>query len=150
MLIYSHVSEVAKMQHKVIRKENPMSGEFGKYIDTKRRGRGNNGDDILLRDIAEAMGITNSYLSDIIRGRRNPPEIGIIEKVAKVLKLSSDEKEELLDLAGRDRDSAAPDLPEYLMSNAIPHVRKALRRASEKNLGDDFWKKVVEDIEQEE
>jgi transcriptional regulator with XRE-family HTH domain len=127
-----------------------MTGEFGKYIDTIRRGRGNNGDDILLRDIAEAMGMTASYLSDIIKGRRNPPDILIIEKIAAVLKLNSDEKEELLDLAGRDRDSAAPDLPGYLMSNKIPHVRKALRRASEKNLGDDFWKKVVDDIEQEE
>ena len=126
-----------------------MTGEFGKYIDNKRRGRGEGGDDIKLRDIAEAMGITASYLSDIIKGRRNPPEINIIEKIAVVLKLNSDEKEELLDLAGRDRDGAAPDLPEYLMSNKIPHVRKALRRASEKKLGDDFWKKVVDDIDKE-
>jgi transcriptional regulator with XRE-family HTH domain len=127
-----------------------MTGEFGKYIDTLRRGRGDNGKDILLSDIAEAMGISPSYLSDIIKGRRNPPEIHVIEKTAIVLRLSSDQKEELLDLAGRDRDSAAPDLPEYLMSNEIPHVRKALRRASEKKLGDDFWKKVVDDIEQED
>jgi transcriptional regulator with XRE-family HTH domain len=126
-----------------------MTGEFGRYIDTKRRGRGNNGGDITLRDIAEAMGITASYLSDIIKGRRNPPEKHLIDKIAAILKLSTDEKEELLDLAGRDRDSAAPDLPEYLMSSSIPHVRKALRRASEKNLGDDFWKKVVDDIGKE-
>jgi len=124
-----------------------MTGEFGKYIDTKRRGRGDGGEDITQREIAEAMGITASYLTDILKGRRNPPEIHIIKKIAAVLKLNADEKEELLDLAGRDRDSAAPDLPEYLMSSKIPHVRKALRRASEKNLGDDFWKKVVEEIE---
>jgi len=96
------------------------------------------------------MGITASYLSDIIKGRRNPPEMHIIEKIAVVLKLSTDEKEELFDLAGRDRYGAAPDLPEYLMSNKIPHVRKALRRASEKKLGDEFWKKVVEDINNED
>lgn len=127
-----------------------MVGEFGKYIDDKRRGRGINGEDIKLKDIAETMGMTASYLSDIIKGRRNPPEIHIIERIAVILKLSSDEKEELLDLAGRERDSAAPDLPNYLMAADIPHVRKALRRASEKNLGDDFWKKVVEDIDKEE
>lgn len=123
-----------------------MAGEFGKYIDSKRKGRGAGGDDIKLKDIAEAMGMTASYLSDIIKGRRNPPEIQILEKIAVVLKLTPDEKETLLDLAGRDRDSAAPDLPEYLMSENIPHVRMALRRASEKKLGDDFWKKVVDDI----
>jgi len=76
--------------------------------------------------------------------------MNIIEKIATILRLSPDEKEEMLDLAGRERDSAAPDLPNYLMDTDIPHVRKALRRASEKNLGDDFWKRVVEDIDKQE
>lgn len=127
-----------------------MAGEFGRYIDDKRRGRGAGGEDIKLKDIAEAMGMTASYLSDIIKGRRNPPEMHIIEKIAAILNLSSDEKEEFLDLAGRERDSAAPDLPEYLMDTEIPHVRKALRRANEKNLGDSFWKKVYEDIDNQD
>jgi transcriptional regulator with XRE-family HTH domain len=126
-----------------------MAGEFGRYIDDKRRGRAGGGEDIKLKDIAEAMGMTASYLSDIIKGRRNPPEMHIIEKIAVVLKLSPDERNELLDLAGRERDGAAPDLPDYLMNTELPHVRKALRRASEKKLGDDFWKKVVEDIDKE-
>lgn len=127
-----------------------MAGEFGKYIDEKRKGRGTGGDDVKLKDIAEAMGMTASYLSDIIKGRRNPPDMPIIDKIAVVLKLTPDEKETLLDLAGRERESAAPDLPNYLMDTNLPHVRKALRRASEKNLGDDFWKKVVEDINNQE
>jgi len=147
---YSQISVFAERRRTSSRRELIMTGEFGKYIDEKRRGRGEGGEDIKLKDIAEAMGITASYLSDIIKGRRNPPEMHVIEKIAVVLKLTSDEKEELLDLAGRDRDGAAPDLPEYLMSNKIPHVRKALRRASEKKLGDDFWKKVVEDINNED
>ncbi len=127
-----------------------MAGEFGKYIDDKRRGRGAGGDDIKLKDIAEAMGMTASYLSDIIKGRRNPPEIQILEKIAAVLKVNPEEKETMLDLAGRERDGAAPDLPEYLMSENLPHVRMALRRASEKKLGDDFWKKVVDEISHHE
>ncbi|HOI24204.1 MAG TPA: helix-turn-helix transcriptional regulator [Caldisericia bacterium] len=127
-----------------------MAGEFGKFIDSKRKGRGSGGDDIKLKDIADAMGMTASYLSDIVKGRRNPPEIHILEKIAAVLQLTSDEKEEMLDLAGRDRDSAAPDLPEYLMSTQLPHVRKALRRATEKNLGDAFWKKVCEEINKQD
>ena len=127
-----------------------MAGEFGKFIDSKRKGRGSGGEDIKLKDIADAMGMTASYLSDIVKGRRNPPEIHILEKIAAVLQLTSDEKEEMLDLAGRDRDSAAPDLPEYLMSTQLPHVRKALRRATEKNLGDAFWKKVCEEINKQD
>ena len=127
-----------------------MAGEFGKFIDSKRKGRGSGGDDIKLKDIADAMGMTASYLSDIVKGRRNPPEMHILEKIAVVLQLTSEEKEEMLDLAGRDRDSAAPDLPEYLMSTQLPHVRKALRRANEKNLGDAFWKKVYEEINKQD
>lgn len=127
-----------------------MAGEFGKYIDEKRKGRGAGGEDIKLKDIAEAMGMTASYLSDIVKGRRNPPEMQILEKIAHVLKLTPDENETMLDLAGRERDTAAPDLPNYLMDTELPHVRKALRRANEKNLGDDFWKRVVDEIENQD
>ena len=127
-----------------------MIGEFGNYIDEKRKGRGAGGEDIKLKDIAEAMGMTASYLSDIIKGRRNPPDMQTLEKIAIVLKLDADEKETMLDLAGRERDSAAPDLPNYLMDTKLPHVRKALRRANEKNIGDDFWKKVVDEIDKQD
>jgi transcriptional regulator with XRE-family HTH domain len=123
-----------------------MAGEFGKFIDLKRKGRGAGGEDIKLKDIADAMGMTASYLSDIVKGRRNPPEMNVLEKIAAVLQLTPDEMEEMLDLAGRERDAAAPDLPKYLMSTQLPHVRKALRRANEKNLGDDFWNRVYVDI----
>ena len=127
-----------------------MAGEFGAYIDSKRKGRGIGGEDIRMKDIAEAMGMTASYLSDIVKGRRNPPDMHTLEKIAVVLQLTSDENEEMLDLAGRERDAAAPDLPEYLMSTQLPNVRKALRRANEKNLGDDFWEKVLDDISKQE
>jgi len=127
-----------------------MAGEFGVFIDSKRKGRGTGGEDIKLKDIADAMGMTASYLSDIVKGRRNPPEIHILDKIAVVLQLIPEEKEEMLDLAGRERDTAAPDLPQYLMSTELPHVRKALRRATEKKLGDDFWKKVYEDIDKQD
>lgn len=127
-----------------------MAGEFGKFIDEKRRGRAPGGSDILLKDIAAAMGVTATYLSDIVKGRRNPPDVETLRKIAIVLNLDSEEKALMYDLAGRERNEAAPDLPEYLMSEDIPHVRAALRRASDKKLGDDFWKRVFDQIEQEE
>ena len=93
------------------------------------------------------MGTTATYLSDIIKGRRNPPEMTLLLKIADVLNLSEDEKAEMFDLAGRERNEAAPDLPEYIMDENLPHVRAALRRASDKKLGDDFWKRVLEEID---
>lgn len=127
-----------------------MAGEFGKFIDEKRRGRGDDGKDILLKDIANAMGTTATYLSDIVKGRRNPPEMPLLLKIADILKLSHDEQAEMFDLAGRERNEAAPDLPEYIMDEKLPHVRAALRKASDKGLGDDFWKQVYEAIEKKE
>lgn len=127
-----------------------MASEFGQYIDQKRRGRGVDGTDIMLKDIANTMGVTATYLSDIIKGRRNPPEMRLLEKIAEALHLDENERTELLDLAGRERAEAAPDLPEYIMDANLPHVRIALRRANSKNLGDDFWKKIVEEMDDKE
>lgn len=127
-----------------------MAGEFGRFIDEKRRGRSTDGADIMLKDIAAAMGMTATYLSDIIKGRRNPPDMVLLEKIAAVLNLSSEEKEKMFDLAGQERDEAAPDLPGYIMDKDIPNVRVALRRANDKKLGDDFWKKIVDQIDEKE
>lgn len=128
-----------------------MAGEFGAYINAKRKGRGSDGNDILLRDLAKAMGdMSVTYLSDIIKGRRNPPEMKLLSIIAEELSLSSEEKAEMFDLAGRERDEAAPDLPGYIMDENIPHVRAALRKANTKGLGDDFWKKVLDDIDRKE
>ena len=124
-----------------------MRGDFGNYINEKRIGRGSDGGDILLKDIAKAMGTTATYLSDIIKGRRNPPEMSMLLKITEILKLSEEEKAEMFDLAGRERNEAAPDLPEYIMDENLPHVRAALRKASTKKLGDDFWQKVLEEID---
>lgn len=126
-----------------------MRGEFGAYINEKRKGRGPNGSDILLRDLAKAMGnMSVSYLSDIIKGRRNPPDIKLLEIIAAELRLDAEEKAEMFDLAGRERDEAAPDLPGYIMDENLPHVRLALRKANKKGLGDDFWKRIADEIDQ--
>ena len=73
----------------------------------------------------------------------------LLEKISDVLKLTEDERSQLLDLAGRERNEAAPDLPEYIMNENIPHVRVALRKATNKGLGDDFWKDVADSIDEE-
>ena len=65
-----------------------------------------------------------------------------LEALAKALNLDQDEREEMFDLAGRDRNQVSPDLPEYIMDEALPSARVALRRAKSQNLGDDFWQEV--------
>lgn len=114
-----------------------MAGEFGAYIAQKRIEK-----DVKLKPIAEKLGVSVTYLSDIIKGRRNPPDIDGLEALADILGLSGDEKNVMLDLAGRERNQVSPDLPAYIMDETLPNARVALRRARNAKLGDDFWEEV--------
>lgn len=65
--------------------------------------------------------------------------------IAKILKLTEDEKHTMFDLAGEGKNTIAPDLPEYIMSSE--KVRVALRKAREvatEEDWDDFFKKLNE------
>ena len=64
-------------------------------------------------------------------------------KIADVLRLTDEERAEMFDLAGRERNKATPDLPEYIMDENLPHVRAALRKASDK-WSDTIWTVLVE------
>ncbi len=119
-----------------------MAGEFGAFIARKRLEK-----DIKLRPIAEKLGVSVTYLSDIIKGRRNPPDIDGLEKLAQALNLNEQEREEMLDLAGRERKQVSPDLPDYIMDESLPNARVALRRAKSQGLGDDFWQEVNQIID---
>lgn len=114
-----------------------MAGEFGAFIAQKRIEK-----DVKLRPIAEKLGVSVTYLSDIIKGRRNPPDIDGLDALASALNLDEDERNEMFDLAGRERNQVSPDLPEYIMDEAIPSLRPVLRRARNQSLGDDFWQEV--------
>ena len=114
-----------------------MAGEFGAFIARKRLEK-----DIKLKPIAERLGVSVTYLSDIIKGRRNPPDIDGLEAISVALNLDENERNEMFDLAGRERNQVSPDLPEYIMDEALPSARVALRRAKNQSLGEDFWQEV--------
>lgn len=119
-----------------------MAGEFGAYIAQKRIEK-----DVKLRPIAERLGVSVTYLSDIIKGRRNPPDIEGLEALADALHLNSEERDIMFDLAGREKKQVSPDLPDYIMDEAIPSLRPVLRRARNQSLGDDFWQEVNQIID---
>lgn len=119
-----------------------MAGEFGAYIAQKHVEK-----DVKLKPIAEKLGVSVTYLSDIIKGRRNPPDIDGLAALADALHLDEEERDEMFDLAGRERNQVSPDLPEYIMGEDIPTARVALRRARNSNLGDDFWQEVNQIID---
>lgn len=119
-----------------------MNLQFGEFIAAKRKEQG-----ITLRGMADELNITAPYLSDIEKSRRNPPEIDTLERIVKILKLSTTDKAIMFDYAGEDRKQIAPDLPDYIMD--LPAARTALRKARDMGKQEDFWRELSDKLDKE-
>ena len=67
-----------------------------------------------------------------------------LELLGQILELDSDDYALMLDLAGKKRNSVAPDLPEYIMQR--DYVSAALRTARDLDAGEQEWLRFVEDL----
>ena len=88
---------------------------FGEYL---KRLRGKTPQ----RKLAAAIGKTTMYISNIEKGKNNPPDETQLEKIADVLNLDESQRFELIDAAAAERGSVAQDIVEALVKN------KALRK----------------------
>lgn len=91
---------------------NTQYQNFGEFLQRKRTEK-----QITLRKMAEMIGITAPYLTDIEKDRRNPPEMEKLELISQILTLNDEDKTTMYDLAGKKRNSVAPDLPDYIMEH---------------------------------
>ena len=115
---------------------------FGEFIAQKRVQMG-----ITLRDMASRLGLTAPYLSDVEKDRRNPFDMDKLTQLARILALTPEENTQMLDLAGKKRNSVAPDLPGYIMER--DYVSAALRTARDLNAGEEEWLRFVEALKNE-
>ena len=100
--------------------------------------------DISLRKLAEKLGVSAPYLSDVERGK--PLSGEYIDRVAEVLNLTPEERQSLFDAAAAVRgDVVASDV--ILYAGEVKNVSAALRKARELNLGDEEWLQIIEDME---
>lgn len=58
--------------------------------------------------------------------------------------LSEEEKAEMYDMAGKQRNAIAPDLPEYIMERE--YVSAALRTARDLDAGEAEWREFIEKL----
>ena len=114
---------------------------FGEFLQKKREAN-----QITLRKMAEMLKMSAPYLSDIEKGRRNPPEMDKLDQIAQILLLSDEERTVMLDLAGKMRNTVAPDLPEYIMER--DYVSAALRTARDLDASEADWLRFVEELKQ--
>lgn len=120
---------------------NTQYQNFGEFLQRKRTEK-----QITLRKMAEMIGITAPYLTDIEKGRRNPPEMEKLELISQILMLNDEDKTTMYDLAGKKRNSVAPDLPDYIMEH--DYVSAALRTARDLDASEADWLKFVEELRQ--
>ncbi len=112
---------------------------FGDFIVAKRAEK-----QISLRKMAEIIGVSAPYWSDVEKNRKNPPKIETLRKIAGILCLNDEETTYMLDLAGKERNSLAPDIPEYIMQN--DYVATALRTARDLGADEADWMDFVNEL----
>ena len=94
--------------------------------------------------MAELLKCSAPFLSDVEKDRRNPFDMDKLELLKQILQLDSDDYALMLDLAGKKRNSVAPDLPDYIMQR--DYVSAALRTARDLDAGEQEWLRFVEDL----
>lgn len=113
---------------------------FGDFLHAKRLEKG-----VSYRELADAIGITAPYLSDIEKNRRNAPPIDKLEKIATKLSLSEKDRITLFDLAGETKNTIAPDIPKYIMEKE--YVAVALRKARDLKASKSDWDNFIKELE---
>lgn len=116
---------------------------FGEFLTAKREER-----DLTLREMARQMGVSAPFLSDVKKNRSAPLTKERLDKVAEILHFDTDEKTAMYDLVGRQRNTVAPDLPEYIIGR--DYVAAALRTARDLNAGEAEWLRFVEELKKRE
>lgn len=112
---------------------------FGDFLTQKRCEK-----KITMRQLATKLGVSAPFLTDVEKDRRNPFDIEKLEILAAFLELSDEDRNTMMDLAGKKRETVAPDLPAYIMGR--DYVCAALRTARDLNASEEEWEKFIDEL----
>ena len=118
---------------------------FGEFIRKKRLADPR---EVTQSDMAKAVGISLTYLSEIEHGRRKPFDTEAIEKFCAYLDLPNETKEHLFDLAAKEKHTVPADIEGVLLFEEIGNMaRFALRQSNAGNVTEEDWKRFIREIE---
>ena len=100
--------------------------------------------EITLREAARRSEISAPHFSDMEHGRKAAPSRERLQRIIKALELTDKEAVELSEAAGRNQNTFAYDLPDYIMNR--DYVAAALRTAKDLGAGKEQWEKFVEEL----
>jgi transcriptional regulator with XRE-family HTH domain len=113
--------------------------EFSEFFRKMRIRSG-----ITQKEMADKLGLSAPYITEVETGKKKPLDGEKLKQICEILKLTDREKDRMYDLAGQERNGIAEDIPEYL--NKMPYAKIALRTARNIGVGEDEWKKIVEEM----
>lgn len=112
---------------------------FGQFLTVKREERR-----ISLREFARQLGVSAPYMTEVEKDRAAPLMPERLSRAAEILDLSKEERSEMYDIVGKQKDCVAPDLPEYIKGKE--YVSVALRTARDLGAGEADWNKFIEEL----
>ena len=111
---------------------------FGEYLKQKRLEK-----NMKAKTLADLLDISPAYLSSLENESRQPPSNELLEKIAAILELNTDDRYRLFDLAGENKHppEISKDLTEYIYQN--PQILELLRYAMKCRLSDKEWSIIL-------
>lgn len=115
---------------------------FGIYLRKIREEK-----KISIRQLARAIGITPTYLSDIEKGNNKPPNKQLLEEIVNELQIKNYDQltNTLFDLAAKERNDVPEDIKEYIMNNEklLSIIRIVKNKPNEQQVWDKISKLIV-------
>ena len=121
---------------------------YGQFLRSKRIADRR---ELTLKDIAEELGVSVSFVSDVEQGRRKPYDEEKTQKLITFLDLTEEDVALMYDLVARENSRIPRDLEDTMMySEAGEMARYALRMTKKGVVNDDDWKDFIRYIKTKE
>ena len=114
---------------------------FGKFLRKKRL---EDPRELRQADIAEILGLSLSYYTDIENDNRRPLNGNEIEIVSDYLNLSEEDKAKLYNFAAFEKGKIPADLEETVIYDKVgEYALMALRESKAGNITEEMWKQFI-------
>ncbi len=121
---------------------------YGQFLRSKRLSDSR---ELTLRDIAEELGVSVSFVSDVEQGRRKPYDEEKTGKLIKFLKFTEEDTALMYDLAAKENSRIPRDLDDIMMyTEAGDMARFALRMTKKGIVNEDDWRQFIRYIKLKE
>ena len=117
--------------------------DFGQFISEQKHKHS-----LQSKELAEMLGISIGYLSQLEHGKRVCPDQELLKKMIEVFNLNEEERCIIFDLYEKASGNLSPDIVEYVQSKEI--VKRALRAANAANATESDWEMFIDAIKNEQ